>query len=116
MEVLFDSVAAIRRIGESGDTRGPLELHNQYNTMNTTLQLPQSAADAVNQLQARRQGLRSLLPTGSFPFDERHEADCRHVPAGFGSGAGFINHAINEIDETIAEIIKRCLVDRNWRD
>ena len=82
--------------------------------MTTTLQLPETAALAINQLQARREGLRALLPKGSFPFEERHEADCRHVRAGLGCGAGFINHAINEIDETIAEIIKRCLIDRNW--
>jgi hypothetical protein len=31
-----------------------------------------------------------------------------------GTGAGFINKAIDEIDTTIAEIIKRCLVNRNW--
>jgi hypothetical protein len=82
--------------------------------MNTTLQLPITAAEAINQLQARKDGLIALLPKGSFPFEERHEADCRSVRAGMGSGTGFINHAINEINETIAEIIKRCLIDRNW--
>jgi len=82
--------------------------------MNTTLQLPITAAEAINQLQARKDGLIALLPKGSFPFEERHEADCRNVRAGMGSGAGFINHAINEINETMAEIIKRCLIDRNW--
>jgi hypothetical protein len=82
--------------------------------MNTTLQLPETAALAINQLQARKEGLRALLPKGSFPFEERHEADCRSVRAGMGDGSGFINHAINEIDETISEIIKRCLIDRNW--
>jgi hypothetical protein len=82
--------------------------------MNTTLQLPITAAEAINQLQARKDGFIALLPKGSFPFEERHEADCRSVRAGMGSGAGFINHAINEINETMAEIIKRCLIDRNW--
>ncbi len=82
--------------------------------MNTQLQLPESAATMINQLQARKEGLRSLLPKGSFPFEERHPADCRSVRCGMGTGAGFINKAIDEIDTTIAEIIKLCLVDRNW--
>jgi hypothetical protein len=92
----------------------PQTTHTTHTHMNTTLQLPESAAEAINQLQARKEGLRALLPKGSFPFEERHEADCRSVRAGMGSGSGFINHAINEIDETISEIIKRCLIDRNW--
>lgn len=89
--------------------------HTQpYTHMNTHIQLPESAALAINQLQARKEGLIALLPKGSFPFEERHEADCRNVRAGLGNGAGFIDHAINEINETITEIIKRCLIDRNW--
>jgi hypothetical protein len=82
--------------------------------MNTRLQLPESASQAINQLQARKDGLIALLPKGSFPFEERHEADCRSVPCGIGSGAMQINHAVEEINQSIALIIKRCLIDRNW--
>ena len=82
--------------------------------MNTTIQLPASAAESINQLETRKQGLRALLPKGSFPFEEKHEADCRSVPCGIGSGMRGILDAIFEIDASIALIIKRCLVDRNW--
>ena len=84
-------------------------------THNTHLQLPESAAEAIKQLQSRKEGLRALLPVGYFPFEEKHAADCRSVPCGMGSGTSFINQAITEIDANIAEIIKICLVDRNWQ-
>ena len=114
MNVLFHLCSERCGDWESGDTRRPSSYTQKYTHMNTTLQLPETAALAINQLQARKEGLRALLPKGSFPFEERHEADCRSVRAGMGNGSGFINHAINEIDETMSEIIKRCLIDRNW--
>jgi hypothetical protein len=82
--------------------------------MNTALQLPESASKAIKQLHARKDALRALLPKGSFPFEELHEADCRSVKASLGTGTGFIMKAIDEINVSIAEIVKRCLVDYNW--
>ncbi len=113
-DVLFDLCSEFGGIGESGDTRRPSSYTQQHTHMNTTIQLPASAAEAINQLQARKQGLLALLPKGSFPFEERHEADCRAVPCGIGSGGMHINHAVEEINQSIALIIKRCLVDHNW--
>ena len=92
----------------------PLSYTQQYNTMTTILELPTSAATAINELQARKERLLALLPDGSFPNKNKHPADCRSVPCGLGSGTGFIMSAVQEIDNTIAEIVKRCLVTRSW--
>ena len=97
-------------------TRNNTHIH----TMITNISLPESAALAIEDLEARKRILLSLYPTQEERNNVIRRRDrpelCNEVPAFYDSGSSGIHSAIESINWTIAEIIKRCLVDRNWRD
>ena len=86
------------------------------NTVNITL--PATAVKAIEDLEARKKILLSVFKT----TEERHDMVrrrnrpelCDEVPCGLGDGTSGIVAAIKEIDNAIAKIVTRCLVDRNW--
>jgi hypothetical protein len=82
--------------------------------MNTSIQLPDKAAAAVNDLQARKTALQAIVKHRNFPCEDKSPVYCDNVPAGLGDGTSLICEAIHEIDATIAMIIQRALVDRSF--
>jgi hypothetical protein len=82
--------------------------------MNTSIQLPDKAAKAVNDLQARKTALLAIVEHRNFPHEDKSPVCCDNVPAGLGDGTGLIFEAVHEIDATIAMIVQRALVDRSF--
>lgn len=82
--------------------------------MNTSIQLNDKAAAAVNDLQARKTALQAIVKHRNFPYQDKNPVYCDNVPAGLGDGTGLICQAIHEIDAAIASIIYRSLVDRSF--
>lgn len=82
--------------------------------MQTSIQLTAKAAAAITDLQARKDALQAIIKHRNFPYEDRNPMYCDNVPASYGEGTNFIFEAICEINESIAQIIKKDLVDRNF--
>lgn len=84
--------------------------------MQTSIQLTAKAAAAITDLRARKDALQAIIKHRNFPYEDqdRNPMYCDNVPAAYGAGTNFIFEAICEINESIAQIIKKDLVDRNF--
>jgi len=67
-----------------------------------SIYLHEKAANAITDLQARKELLQDALMVKS----------CHQVPAGEGKGTSGILAALREIDETIVKLIARSLLER----
>lgn len=67
-----------------------------------SIYLHEKVANAITDLQARKESLQDALMVNS----------CHQVPAGEGKGTSGIIDAIREIDETIVKLITRSILER----